>query len=254
MAAQSINPTCNANQNSATYGKNIYLLMESLGRAKIAKRHEHGSHGHTTAASQFENYSVRMCRRELLHQQNYSLSCSSFATNIETTHNTGGPINQPNLSCQLKHWQKRQEPVLRHGEPWPCKICKQTWTTWNTCPENSCQRHLSLKTILLASARDISCIDKTTLWKLSSCAKHFILHAEKAVQQSNCSCKPYISNVNANMKAHHDGKWSHLSLKTTVFACAEEKNPASTKLLSVIVILRHSFPLCKRYMYEFASH
>ena len=90
--------------------------------------------------------------------------------------------------------------------------------------------------------------------KLSSCAKHFILHAEKAVQQSNCSCKPYISNVNANMKAHHDGKWSHLSLKTTVFACAEEKNPASTKLLSVIVILRHSFPLCKRYMYEFASH
>ena len=103
-----------------------YLLMESLGRAKLAKRHEHGSHGHKTAASQFENYSVRMCRRELLHQQNYSLSFSSFATNIETTHNTGGPINQPNLSCQLKQWQKRQEPVLRHGEPWPCKICKQT--------------------------------------------------------------------------------------------------------------------------------
>ena len=223
------------------------------------------------AASQFENYSARMCARGLLHRQNYSLSFSSFATNKETPslqwqcnqstqrvmptktaplaartctcswkvlacktckktwtwftwpqdsgisvwklqcshvqkrtpastkllsfililrhqyrnnsqHWWSNQSTKPVMQCQLKQWQKRQEPVLRHGEPWPCKICKQTWTTWNTCPENSCQRHLSLKTILLASARDILCIDKTTLWKLSSCAKHFILHAETVSQ------------------------------------------------------------------------
>ena len=205
MAAQSINPTCNANQNNATYGKNMYLLMESLGRAKLAKRHEqyeHGSHGQKTAASQFENYSVRMCRRELLHQQNYSLSFSSFATNIETTHNTGGPINQPNLSCQLKQWQKRQEPVLRGWRTLALQNMQANMNNMKRTPgkqlpatsqfENYlariCKRYplhrqnYSLKVVILRQAPHIL---HTSCWKGGSSMKQLQLQA----LHLQCKCK-----------------------------------------------------------------
>ena len=112
------------------------------------------------AASQFENYSARMCARGLLHRQNYSLSFSSFATNKET----------PSLQWQRNQSTQRVMPTKT--APLTARTCTCSWKVlavqklqkdMNMVHMATRQRHLSLKTTVFACAEENSCINKTTL-------------------------------------------------------------------------------------------
>ncbi len=137
----------------------------------------------------------------LRHQKRNTFTTMAVQSINQTCHaNQKNGKNDKNLYCVMDSLGPAE-----HGT--------KTWTTWITCPENSCQQHLSLKTTLLASAEDILLHRQNYSLKVVILRLHFML-------------KRRFNNATTNFRACFDSIFAAASLTLHLQGKCKHEGPS----------------------------